>query len=69
MSSTITNYSNDIDIAFPLPGVDNDSQGFRTNFEKIKLALATASDEITALQLSNQSLIAEIDAIKQELGI
>lgn len=52
MSSTITNYSNSINVGFPIAGVDNDSQGFRTNFSKIQSALNVASTEITALQLT-----------------
>jgi hypothetical protein len=51
MASTITNYSSTINADFPIPGADNDSQGFRTNYTKIKSALAVASDEISALQL------------------
>lgn len=51
MASTITNYSSAINIAFPVPGADNDSQGFRTNFTKIQSALSVASTEISALQL------------------
>lgn len=53
MSSTITNYSNLIDVNFPVPGTDNDTQGFRTNFIEIQEALKVASNEITALQLAN----------------
>jgi hypothetical protein len=41
---------NSIDDAFPVAGVDNDSQGFRDNFNVIKNGLATASSEITDLQ-------------------
>lgn len=41
---------NTIDDAFPVAGVDNDSQGFRDNFNVIKNGLATASSEITDLQ-------------------
>lgn len=52
MASTITNISNNIDITFPLPGVDNDSQGFRSNFTSIKNSLKVASDEISRLQTS-----------------
>ena len=52
MSSTITNYSSAIVAEFPVAGVDNDSQGFRTNFSKIKSSLKIASDEISALQLN-----------------
>lgn len=52
MSSTITNYSNAINISFPVPGADNDSQGFRTNFSKIQTSLGIAAQEITELQLA-----------------
>jgi len=55
VSSTITNYSNAINIGFPIAGVDNDSQGFRTNFSKIQSALGVASTEISNLQLSVSS--------------
>ena len=41
-----------IDATFPVAGIDNDSNGFRTNFSGIKTALQTASAEITALQES-----------------
>ena len=34
---------------FPAAGVDNDSQGFRDNFARIKTALGTAQNEITYL--------------------
>ena len=51
MSSTITNYSNSINVSFPISGSDNDSQGFRTNFANIQSALETAALEITNLQL------------------
>ena len=39
-----------IDASYPVAGQDNDSQGFRDNFENIKVALQTAADEITVLQ-------------------
>lgn len=51
MASTITNYSSAIVVEFPIAGADNDSQGFRTNYTKIKSALEVASTEISALQL------------------
>lgn len=35
---------------FPVPGADNDSQGFRDNWIQIKTALATAKTEVTELQ-------------------
>jgi hypothetical protein len=42
--------SNSIDENFPVAGQDNDSQGFRDNFNIIKTALAVAKTEITDLQ-------------------
>lgn len=56
MSSTITNYSNSINVNFPIPGEDNDSQGFRSNFSKIQTALGIAGDEISDLQLNSVNL-------------
>lgn len=50
MASTITNYSNSINVNFPVPGENNDSQGFRNNFSKIQSALTVASKEITNIQ-------------------
>lgn len=55
MASTITNVSSNINIAYPLPGVDNDSQGFRSNFTSIKNSLQVASDEISRLQSSTNN--------------
>ena len=48
MASNIT--SGTIDGAYPVAGVDNDTQGFRDNFTIIKTGLATAAGEITSLQ-------------------
>lgn len=39
-----------IDANFPVPGEDNDSQGFRDNFSAISAALAVAKTELTQLQ-------------------
>lgn len=39
-----------IDTAYPVPGEDNDSQGFRDNFSAISAALAVAKTELTQLQ-------------------
>lgn len=50
MASTITQYSNLINVNFPVPGEDNDSQGFRSNFAKIQSALGVASREISTIQ-------------------
>ena len=48
MASNIN--SDAIDKDYPVAGQDNDSQGFRDNFNTIKTSLATAKTEITALQ-------------------
>ncbi len=56
MASTITNFSNAINVNYPIPGQDNDSQGFRTNFSKIQSALNVAGDEITTLQANSVKL-------------
>jgi hypothetical protein len=52
MISTITNYSHNIDTLFPVPGQDNDSQGFRDNFANIKQSLNIAATEINNLSLN-----------------
>lgn len=49
MTSTITDYTNLIDTTFPNPRIDNNSQGFRTNFSLIKTALNVAANEIDDL--------------------
>lgn len=56
MSSTVTDFSNLIDVNFPTPGEDNDSQGFRDNFGSIKSALNVAGEEISSLQANLISL-------------
>lgn len=48
MTTSAINYTT-IDISFPAAGQDNDSQGFRDNFARIKTALGTAQTEITYL--------------------
>lgn len=50
MSSTINTSA--INVNYPVPGVNNNSQGFRDNFAAIKNSLNTASTEITNLQQS-----------------
>lgn len=42
--------TNSIDANYPVPGVNNNSQGFRNNFASIKTNLDTAGTEITDLQ-------------------
>lgn len=57
MTSTVTSFSSTIDTAFPVPGADNDTSGFRDNFGAIKNALASAASEITDLQVIQSALI------------
>lgn len=54
MTSQI-NYSN-VNSLYPIPGRDNDSQGFRNNFSAIKDALEIAYNEISALQMSKAEI-------------
>lgn len=42
--------TNGINVNYPVPGVNNNSQGFRDNFATIRTNLNTASTEITNLQ-------------------
>jgi hypothetical protein len=42
--------TNGIDVNYPIPGVNNNSQGFRNNFTAIKNNLNTAASEITDLE-------------------
>lgn len=42
--------TNGINVNYPVPGVNNNSQGFRDNFSAIKNNLNTAASEITDLQ-------------------
>lgn len=60
-STSQINY-NTINAAYPVAGQDNDSQGFRDNFSAIKIALSTASNEITNLQLYTAKL-ASVDGV------
>ena len=61
MPSTVTNYSNQINVNFPVAGEDNDSQGFRSNFSRIQNAFLSASKEITTLQAESVSLTDQND--------
>jgi hypothetical protein len=56
MSSTVTNYSNNINVLYPIPGVDNDTQGFRDNFSSIKNALQATAQELSNLNLNTSKL-------------
>jgi len=50
MASTITNLINTINVAFPVAGQDNDSQGFRDNFNIIQQSLLATESEIENIQ-------------------
>ncbi len=54
MTSAITTTS--IDESYPVAGQDNNSQGFRDNFNAIKTALNTAKGEIDTLQSGTAKL-------------
>lgn len=56
MTSTVTEVTNLINTNYPVPGQDNDSQGFRSNFANIQLGFSRAANEITALQTGNVRL-------------
>jgi hypothetical protein len=51
MPSTITEITSLIDTTFPVPGQDNDTQGFRDNFGNIQIALNRAAEEISDLDI------------------
>lgn len=63
MASTITNFSSIIDAQFPVPGQDNDTQGFRNNFGYIRDSLNAAALEITEIQTEQLGLISQINSI------
>lgn len=54
MTSAISTSS--IDESYPIAGQDNNSQGFRDNFNAIKAALNVAKSEITTLQTNTAKL-------------
>lgn len=57
MASNIN--TTDIDTEFPVPGQDNDSQGFRDNFTTIQENFAAAKTEIETLQTETVKLNAD----------
>lgn len=63
MASTITNYSLSINTQYPVPGQDNDTQGFRDNFGRIQQSLTVAAEEITDLQVTNIGIINKLNTI------
>ena len=65
MSSNIN--PNNIDTTYPVAGQDNDSQGFRDNFNAIKNNFTEAKSEITDLQDNKASLNASSDFANNEV--
>jgi len=61
VASTLTNYKYTFNAEFPVAGVDNDSQGFRNNFQAIKTALTAAASEITNLQTFSANIASDND--------
>jgi len=49
-----------IDITYPIAGQDNDTQGFRTNYQNIKNNFTVAASEITALQSNVETLQGQV---------
>lgn len=62
MASTITEITSTIDTGFPVPGQDNDTQGFRNNFANIKKGLEYAADEISGLEISQIAVANRLDS-------
>ena len=53
MSTSASVYYNKIDVNYPTAGRDNDSQGFRDNFNNIKLAVKETDDLVNQLKLNS----------------
>jgi hypothetical protein len=53
--TSLINPSN-IDITFPIAGQDNDTQGFRTNYQNIRNNFIIAAGEISALQANTSGV-------------
>jgi surface antigen len=52
MSTTASNYILNINENYPIPGVDNNSQGFRDNFTNIAAALSATNADVVGLQIT-----------------
>ena len=62
MASNI--YPDNIDVTYPIAGQDNDTQGFRTNFNNIRNNFRVAGAEITALQANTASISSDVSTIQ-----
>lgn len=56
MSSTITQIINTIDVTYPIAGQDNDTQGFRNNFNRIKNSLLGLDTAVSDLELAVETV-------------
>lgn len=54
--SSASTYISKINIAYPVAGIDNDTQGFRDNFKNIKLALDASDEDVYNLKLNAVSV-------------
>ena len=70
MSSTLSTYlsSSPIDVTFPVSGVDNDVQGFRTNYQNIVGGLNLLSNEVTTIQAAANILSTEVTQTTNNLA-
>jgi hypothetical protein len=50
LASTVTTYSNLIDVKFPVPGTNNNQKQFRDNFNNIANSIRTAVTELTNIR-------------------
>ena len=66
MASNIDSTS--IDATFPVAGQDNDSQGFRNNFNTVKNNFTAAKSEIEALQTNTAKLNASNDFLGNDVS-
>jgi len=53
VTTTASNYYNNIDVTFPVAGQDNSSQGFRDNFNNTVLALADVDTRLVAVETNS----------------
>jgi hypothetical protein len=61
MASTITEITSLIDTTFPVPGQDNDTQGFRNNFRYIQEGLEYAAEEISLLDIEQIGILNQLN--------
>lgn len=50
MASTVTTYSNLIDVKFPVPGTNNNQKQFRDNFSNIANSIRIAATELSNIR-------------------